>query len=108
MDSPSEEMDFDSALKHVSSKNTKFVWLGVEPKERIGELLEIDKSRIISIDPEQLLYMDDKELRKLENHVFLCYHGNTSGFMARHLRKAHGLNSYHVKGGTAGIIGDIL
>jgi rhodanese-related sulfurtransferase len=107
MDS-SEEMDFKSALKHVDAKGTKFVWLGIEPKERIGELLEIEKDKIMSIDPEQLLYMDEKEIAKLENHVFLCYHGNTSGFVARHLKKAHGLSSYHVKGGTAGVVGDIL
>ncbi|MCL5262297.1 MAG: rhodanese-like domain-containing protein [Candidatus Marsarchaeota archaeon] len=101
-------LGFKDALRFISEKNTKLVWLGVEPKERMSRLLNVSKDKIISMDPERLLYSDEKELSKLENHVFLCYHGNTSAFIARHLRKAHKLSSYHVKGGTADVLGDVL
>jgi rhodanese-related sulfurtransferase len=103
-----EGLGFKDALRLISEKDTKLVWLGAEPKERMSKLLNVGKDRIISMDPEQLLYSDEKELSKLENHVFLCYHGNTSSFMSKHLRKAHKLHSYHVKGGAASVIGDIL
>ncbi len=103
-----KEINFDTALD-VSKKNgSKLVWLGAEPVKYISDLLGIGKEYISKEDPEEIIYRDSSKLKKLDGCVLICYHGNTSGFISRFLKKQHSIETYNLKGGITAIVGEIL
>lgn len=102
------ELDLDNALKKINEKGTKLVWLGIEPTAYISKLLDIDSKDIRKITPEEIIYSGKDDLKKLEEHVFVCYHGSTSGFLVDYLKKTHQINGYNLKGGVTSIVGEIF
>ena len=45
---------------------------------------------------------------KFKKHVFVCYHGVTSDYVARLLKNKYGVDAYSLRGGVAGIVGEIF
>ena len=103
-----KELDLDGALKTINEKGTKLVWLGIEPTAYISKLLDIDPKDVKKITPEEIIYSNRDDLKKLEEHVFVCYHGNTSGFLVDYLKKTHQINGYNLKGGVTSVVGEIF
>lgn len=102
------ELEFNEAIDFVNKKNTKFVWLGTEPEDVISRAIDVPKEKIIRITPEEIVYFNEKQMLKLNNHVFAGYHDSTSKFVIRFMKNKCGLEAKSLKGGVNGVIGDIL
>ncbi|BCS90564.1 MAG: hypothetical protein ARM1_0021 [Candidatus Micrarchaeota archaeon] len=98
-----EEISFEEA-KPLLEKGKRLVWLGVEDKSYIAELLGIDESKILQLSPQEIFYMHPEKAKELEDHPFICYHGNTSRAIGKIL-ESRGVNIKSIKGGITGIIG---
>lgn len=103
-----KEMDFQEAIEFIGAHSTKLVWLGGEPVDYIRDLLELDSSKLINADPNKLVYADKEESSKFRDHVFVCYHGNTSRYVANTLKDKFGVESVNLKGGVTAIVGEIF
>jgi rhodanese-related sulfurtransferase len=102
------EVDLKSAVEMSKKDGSKFVWLGREPKDYISKILGIDSEMILKEDPEDIIYGDKERLKSFDECVFVCYHGNTSGFVSKFLKRQHEVNSYSLKGGITAIVGEIF
>ncbi len=98
----------EEAVMIADRKNSRFVWLGVEPIYKISKILNVERKMIMRLDPEDLLYKEATELADLKDHVLLCYHGRTSHFISDFLQKAHKINTYHLEGGITKLSGKNL
>ncbi len=103
-----KSVGLEEAVRIVEERGTRLVWLGIEPSGRIGRMLNVGSNRIMKMDPEELIYKDSENLKKLEGHIFLCYHGNTSKFMAEYLDKRHNVKTYHLKNGVVPLTGEVF
>ncbi len=103
-----KELSLREAMDFIERKNTKIVWLGTEPVEVISKAIEVPKDKIISVSPEEIIYYNEKEMKKLSDHVFAGYHDSTSKFVIRFMKNRCGIEGVSLKGGVNGIIGDIL
>lgn len=103
-----EEVDFDGALKLSKNNGSMLVWLGTEPVDYISRLLGIEDKSMSRENPEEIIYSDTKSLKRFDGCIFVCYHGNTSGFLSRFLRKQHAINTYNLKGGVTAVVGEIF
>ncbi len=103
-----KEVDFKEAVEFAKGHSTKLVWLGREPVDYIRELLGLDSSEMIEIDPNSLVYADREESARFKDHVFVCYHGNTSRYVANTLKDKFGVESLSMKGGITAIVGEIF
>ena len=100
------DVDIVEAQQIVSDKGTRIVWLGSEPIDYISKLLDMDKDMFIFINPNELF--SNKDMMKLmKDHVFMCYHGNSSKIVVNHL-KSNGINAYNLKKGITSIVGEIF
>lgn len=102
------EVDLKSAVEMSKRSGSKFVWLGKEPKDYISKILGIESDMLLKEDPEDIIYSDRERLEDFNECVFVCYHGNTSGFVSKFLKRQHKVNSYSLKGGVTGIVGEIF
>ncbi|MEM3841490.1 MAG: rhodanese-like domain-containing protein [Candidatus Micrarchaeaceae archaeon] len=100
------EVDLDEALNLVQKNLSKFVWLGRDTSFELHEILKTSPENVISLDPEEILGMEPEEKKKLEGHILVCYHGNTSKALANILKKSGGTNTYSLKGGITAITGE--
>ena len=100
------DVDIIEAQQIVSSKGTKIVWLGSEPIEYISKLLDMDKEQFLFIDPNEL-FLNKDMMKLMEDHVFMCYHGNSSKFVVNHLKNSN-IRSYNLKKGITSIVGEIF
>ncbi|HUB92536.1 MAG TPA: hypothetical protein VL945_01100 [Candidatus Saccharimonadales bacterium] len=103
-----EELDFQESLEFAGEHGTKLVWLGREPVDYIRELLDLDPSKMIDADPNMLVYADRDVAEKFKDHVFVCYHGNTSRYVANALKDKFGVESLNMKGGVTAVVGEIF
>ncbi len=103
-----KEIEFEEAIKFAAENNTALVWIGVEPKEYIEELLGIEKNTLKQMTPPALMKLDTKEAKSLENHIFVCYHGNSSRYVASILKDKYGVEALSLKGGITRIVGEIF
>ena len=101
------ELDLQGALRLVSEKKAKLVWLGSEPVEYICGLLGVESSYMIGLDPNDVLALGSADAKSMAGNVFLCYHGITSGFVVEYLQREYGLEVYHLKGGISSVIGEL-
>jgi hypothetical protein len=108
MDSEVNEVSLEEALKLVKAKKTKMVWLGSEPIDYICHLLSVDRAKFRVMDPNDLIYSDKKTAESFKDSVFLCYHGNSSKYVAAYLKEKYGVESYSLKGGVTRIVGEIF
>lgn len=102
------ELGLEEAMDFIEKKNTKLVWLGTESEEVISRAIDVPKDKIVKISPEEIIYFDDKQMKKLGNHVFAGYHDSTSKFVIRFMKNKCGIEATSLKGGVTGVIGDIL
>ncbi|MEM0154295.1 MAG: hypothetical protein QW814_00460 [Methanothrix sp.] len=102
------ELGLEEAIDLMGKKNTKLVWLGSEPEDVISRAIDIPKDMIVKITPEEIIYYDEKQMKKLDNYVFAGYQDSTSKFVIRFMKNKCGLNAASLKGGVNSIIGDIL
>jgi len=98
---------FEEAIQHTKKKGTKFVWLGVEPAEYMSKVLKVEDYLVTSMRPEEIIYANKDKLSQLKDHVLVCYHGNTSGFLADYLNQ-NNVEAYHLKDGIVSVVGDIF
>jgi rhodanese-related sulfurtransferase len=108
MPDQTKDLDLDSALRIIKENKTRMVWLGREPLDYICELLQVDKGVFIYADPNEMLEMKRNVAMKFKKHVFVCYHGVTSDYVARLLKNKYGVDAYSLRGGVAGIVGEIF
>ena len=97
-----EDIDLKEALDIARKRNTKIVWLGIEPVPYVADLIKVDKNQIIQMSATEISIKNETELKKFEEHIFLCYHGNTSRAVVNYIKKK-GVNSYNLKGGITSI-----
>jgi rhodanese-related sulfurtransferase len=102
------EMDFEEAIKFTKERNTRLVWIGREPIEYIRELTGLEETQLIKAEPNNLAYADRAEAEKFSDHVFVCYHGNSSRYLATLLKDKFGINSISMKGGITSLVGEIF
>ncbi len=102
------EMNFEEAVKFAKEKKTRLVWIGREPVEYMRELTGLDENQLIKAEPNQLAYADKKEAERFSDHVFVCYHGNSSKYLATLLKDKFGIDSVSMKGGVTSIVGEIF
>ena len=102
------ELNFEEALKFAKEKHTKLVRIGKEPIEYIRELNGLNESQLIKAEPNVLAYADKKEAEKFTDHVFVCYHGNSSRYLATLLKDKFGIESISMKGGVTSLVGEIF
>lgn len=102
------EVDFKEAVEFVGRNRTKLVWLGREPVDYIRELLDLDSSMMVEADPNSLVYAGREESARFKDHVFVCYHGNTSRYVANTLKNKFGVESLNLKGGITAVVGEIF
>lgn len=100
------EVDLDRARELVQRNLSKFVWLGRDTGFELHEIFKTSPENVVSIDPEEVLEMKPEEKKKLEGHILVCYHGNTSKALANILKKSGSANTYSLKGGITAITGE--
>jgi len=100
-------MTFEEAIRHTKKKGTKFVWLGIEPAEYMSKVLKVEDDFMSSMRPEEIIYASKDKLSQLKDHVLVCYHGNTSGFLANYLSQKN-IEAYHLKDGVVSVVGDVF
>lgn len=103
-----KSVELEEAVRIIKDRGTRLVWLGIEPTGKIGKILNVGSKNIMKMDPEELVYRDSKDLKALEDHIFLCYHGRTSKFMAEFLDRKHNIKTYHLKDGVVSLTDEIL
>ncbi len=101
-------LGLEEAIMIADRKNAHFVWLGVEPIYKISKILNVEKNKIMRMDPEELLYKERNELALLKDHVLVCYHGRTSSFISDFLERAHRINTHYIEGGIKKVYGKEL
>jgi hypothetical protein len=101
-----EEVNLIEARKIVKEKGTKFVWLGDEPRIDMAEALEIEKDELIRINPQEIYNADKTLAESLVNDVLVCPHGNTSLFLAQHLKEEFNVQTFSLHGGITAIVGE--
>jgi len=102
------ELSLNEAIDFISKKNTKLVWLGTEPEDVISKAIDVPKEKIVRITPEEIIYYDEKQMKRLNNCVFAGYHDSTSKFVIQFMKNKCDIEAPSLKGGINGIIGDIL
>ncbi len=102
------ELSFEEALEFIDGKKTKLVWIGDEPVDYIRELLGIGQDRMTALRPGSAVNMSRKEAESYRDCVFVCYHGNSSGHLARLLKDKHGVDAVNLKGGVTSVVGEIF
>ena len=103
-----KEIEFEEAIKFAAENKTALVWIGSEPKEYIEELLGIEKNTLKQMSPQAFMKLNANEAKLLENHIFVCYHGNSSRYVASILKDKYGVESLSLKGGVTRIVGEIF
>lgn len=103
-----KELDFEESVNFVKQNKTALVWIGSEPKEYIEELLNLEKNSLKQLSPTQIMSMDKDQAKSYNNHVFVCYHGNSSRYVANFLKDKHGVEAITMKGGVTSIVGEIF
>jgi hypothetical protein len=103
-----DEVDFKEAVEISKRENKSLIWLGREPVSYISELLGLDAESFSKKDPEEIVYMDKEGLKQLDGCVLICYHGNTSGFISKFLKKQHAIRSHSLKGGITAVVGEVF
>lgn len=103
-----KEMDFEESLEFARQHGTKLVWIGREPIDYMRGLLELGEEELIGIDPKSLVEGDKKTAMAFTDHVFVCYHGNTSRYVADAIKEKFGVESISMKGGVTAVVGEIF
>ena len=103
-----KEIDFEEAVSFIKKHRTKMVWLGKEPVEYIRELLGVGSEEMVSAKPNELVFADKAEAAKFRNHVFVCYHGNTSRYVAEAINENAMVETLSLRGGVTRIVGEIF
>lgn len=105
---PVQELYLEEALAFVREKKTTLIWLGTEPVEYIRELLQLEEALMVAANPNSVLHADKSEAEKYRDHIFVCYHGVTSKYLAEMLEVQYKIPSGSLRGGVTGIVGEIF
>ena len=103
-----KEVTLDEALKIAKEKGTVMVWLGTEPVEYVRELIGVERGKLVQGNPLMIATLSKDEAERFSEHVFICYHGNTSMRVAKTLLSNYNINSYSLKGGVTAIVGEVF
>ncbi len=105
---PVQELYLEDALSFIKQKKTRMVWLGTEPVEYIRGLLQLDEALMIAANPNEILHSDKEGAEKYVDHIFVCYHGVTSKYLAEMLEESHKVSTGSLRGGVTAIVGEIF
>lgn len=100
------EVDLDGARRLVAEKGSKLIWLGGRPRIDIAEALGIEGCSVEMIGPDEVYHCDGELAERLSGSVLVCPHGNTSLFLAQHLRENFGVEAYSLRGGISAVVGE--
>jgi hypothetical protein len=103
-----KELDFEESINFVKQNKTALVWIGSEPKEYIEEVLNLEKNTLKQLSPAEITSMDSDQAKLYNNHVFVCYHGNSSRYVVNFLKNKHNVESVSMKGGATSVVGEIF
>lgn len=103
-----KELDFKDSVEYAMKHKTKLVWLGREPVDYIRQLLSLSDKEMIYADAQMLMGIDARGASAFGNHVFVCYHGNTSRRVASHIKEKFGVEALSMKGGVTAVVGEIF
>ncbi|MEM0201056.1 MAG: hypothetical protein QXD23_01490 [Candidatus Micrarchaeaceae archaeon] len=103
-----KELDFEESINFINKNKTALIWIGSEPKEYIEELLNLEKNSLKQLSPSQITSMNKEEANLYKNHVFVCYHGNSSMYVANFLKEKYDVETLSMKGGVTRIVGEIF
>ncbi len=98
------QLKLDEALKLVDNKNSKIVWLGEEPISEVKDKIGLSNEHICALSPEEAIYFDREDAKKLENCIFMCYSGTTSNFLSTYFYNKYGVSTYILKEGLNSIV----
>lgn len=96
-------MMLGKAKQHVRDNNKKFIWLGVEQRGQIMDLLGVAHDEIIKLDVGHMPHMERSELEQLEGDVFVSYGDSTSRHAVTYLKEHSNINTYFLEGGISRI-----
>jgi rhodanese-related sulfurtransferase len=101
-----DEIELGDALYLVKSNKSIFVWIGGRTNAPLYELLEIDKDKVIDVNPYLIIDKDSypKELLNYERPIFVCHHGIASYELVKELAN-NDIKGYSLAGGIEGIKG---
>ncbi len=105
---PIKELFLPEALELVKKKQSRLVWIGVEPADYVAELLQLEPGTMSHLPPQEAMGMDKKKAESYKNCVFVCYHGNSSRYVAQMLSDRYNLEAGSLKGGVTAIVGEIF
>jgi rhodanese-related sulfurtransferase len=103
-----KEVNLEEALDFARKHNTKLVWLGREPVEYIRDLLQLDERMLVAYDPNLIVNGEKEDVVRFKNHIFVCYHGNTSRYIVNVLKENCSVEALNLKGGITAIVGEIF
>ena len=101
-----KEVDLNEAIEITSKNKTKLVWLGNEDIEEIATILNVHSSNVIRLMPMEVMHNTPESLKYLNNHVLVCYHGNTSRIVAQVLKSKFNIETFSLRGGITKILGE--
>ncbi len=98
------EIDLQRALELVNTDKSVFVWIGGWSNVPLADLLNIDGSKVIDVDPFIILDKENypKELLEYDAPVFVCHHGIASYELVKELEN-NDIKGYSLVGGIEGI-----
>ncbi len=102
------EMFLEEALEYTRGRGSRLVWIGSEPVDYVNELLGLEPGTMAQLQPYTAMAMDRKEADAYKDCIFVCYHGNSSRYLAEVLKEKYGVESGSLKGGITAIVGEIF
>ena len=94
------------AKRIIDEKNSKFVWVGIEPVLYVSRLLNVPKESILVINPTKVNSYTEEEAAALDGSVIVSYDGILSMHLSIFLKYKFGAEIYALEGGIDKIIED--
>ena len=99
-----DEIGINDALALVNGGKSIFVWMGGPTPTPLYQLLGIESSKVLSVEPYELVDKETypKALERFERPIFVCHHGISSCDVVEHIR-SFGKSGYSLGGGLEGL-----
>ncbi|MEM0200921.1 MAG: PH domain-containing protein [Candidatus Micrarchaeaceae archaeon] len=98
------QISLEKAHELIKDNNVPIVWLGIESKEYISKLLQINEISIKKINLNEIERWQHDDILAMEGAILLSYDGVMSMHTASLLRDKYGLVTYTIKGGLLDIM----
>ncbi len=103
-----KEMFLDDALEYAKEKKSRLVWVGNEPVDYINEILGLAPGTMMQMQAYSIMAMNKEDAKAYKDCIFVCYHGNSSRYIAEMLKEKYDIESGSLRGGVTAIVGEIF